>query len=42
MKMNTLEKVARALREESPEIEVDPELAARAVRPIERMLALSK
>ncbi len=42
MKMNTLEKVARALREESPEIKVDPELAARAVRPIERMLALSK
>ncbi len=42
MKMNTLDKVARALREESPEIKVDPELAARAVRPIERMLALSK
>ena len=42
MKMNTLDKVARALREESPEIKVDPELAARAVRPIERRLALSK
>lgn len=42
MKMNTLEKVAKALREESPEIKVDPELAARAIKPIERMLELSK
>lgn len=42
MKMNTLEKVARALREEAPEIEVDPVTAARALRPIERMLELSK
>lgn len=42
MKMNTLEKVARCLREETPEIKVDPEIAKKAVRPIERMLALSK
>lgn len=42
MKMNTLEKVARALREEAPEIEVDAVTAARALRPIERMLELSK
>jgi quinolinate synthase len=42
MKMNTLEKVARALREESPCIEVDPEIAKKALHPIERMLELSK
>ena len=42
MKLNTLEKVARALRDEKPEIKVDPEIAARAVKPIERMLELSK
>lgn len=42
MKMNTLRKVYEALRDESPEIEVDSEIAARAVRPIERMLELSR
>ena len=42
MKLNTLEKVVRALRDEQPEITVDPEIAARAIRPIERMLELSK
>lgn len=42
MKLNTLEKVARALRDEQPEITVDSEIAARAIRPIERMLELSK
>ena len=41
MKLNTLEKVAAALRDESPEINVDPEIAARAFKPIERMLQLS-
>lgn len=40
--MNTLEKVARALRTEQPEINVDPEIARRALRPIERMLELSR
>ncbi len=42
MKLNTLGKVARALRDEQPEITVDTEIAARAIRPIERMLELSK
>ena len=42
MKLNTLEKVAAALRNEAPEIIVDPEIAAKAVKPIERMLELSK
>ncbi len=42
MKLNTLEKVYDALLNESPEINVDPEIAAKAIRPIERMLELSK
>lgn len=42
MKLNTLEKVAAALRDEKPEILVDTEIAKRAVKPIERMLQLSK
>lgn len=41
MKMNTLQKVYDALLNESPEIKVDPQLAAKALRPIERMLELS-
>lgn len=41
MKLNTLEKVRDCLRDETPEISVDPEIARRARRPIERMLALS-
>ena len=41
MKMNTLEKLYRALRDEQPEITVDPELAEKAVRPIRRMLEMS-
>lgn len=42
MKLNTLEKVAAALRDEQPEIIVDPEIASRAIKPITRMLELSK
>lgn len=42
MKLNTLEKVARALRDETPEIIVDKETAEKALKPIERMLELSK
>ena len=41
MRRNTLEKLYACLRDESPAIEVDPDTAARAVRPIERMLELS-
>lgn len=42
MKLNTLEKLRDCLRNLSPEIHVDEEVAARAIRPIERMLAMSK
>ena len=41
MKLNTLEKLRDCLRDLKPEIKVDPEIAKRALRPIERMLALS-
>lgn len=41
MKMNTLQKVYDCLKNESPAIEIDPEIAKKAVKPIERMLALS-
>lgn len=41
MKLNTLEKLYRCLRDETPEINVDPALAEAARRPIERMLELS-
>ncbi|MDE6295989.1 MAG: quinolinate synthase NadA [Muribaculaceae bacterium] len=41
MKLNTLRKVYEALRDGKPEINVDPEIAARAVKSINRMLELS-
>ena len=41
MKLNTLQKVYNCLKNESPQIEIDPEIAREAVKPIERMLALS-
>ena len=41
MKLNTLQKVYDCLKNESPAIEIDPEIAKEAVNPIERMLALS-
>lgn len=41
MKLNTLEKLYRCLRDEIPEINVDPALAEAARKPIERMLELS-
>ena len=41
MKLNTLTKLRDCLRDEWPELTVAPEIAAKAVRPIERMLSLS-
>lgn len=41
MKMHTLEKLYRCMRDETPEITVDAELAEKALRPIRRMLELS-
>ena len=41
MKMITLEKLRDCLRDGKPEIHVDPEVAEKALRPIERMLQLS-
>lgn len=41
MKMNTLLKIYNSLKYEWPSIEVDPEIAREAVKPIERMLKMS-
>ena len=41
MKLNTLEKVYEALRDGKPEIKVDPVIAGKAVKSIERMLEMS-
>ena len=41
MKMNTLQKVYNTLKYGWPEIEIAPEMAREAVKPIERMLELS-
>lgn len=41
MKLNTLQKLRDCLRDETPEVLVDPEIAAKARQPIERMLELS-
>lgn len=40
MKMNTLEKVYRCLRDETPEVHVDSSLAEEALKPIEKMLQI--
>ncbi|MDE5975598.1 MAG: quinolinate synthase NadA, partial [Muribaculaceae bacterium] len=42
MKMNTLQKVYEALRDGKPEIKVDAEVAEKVLRPIKRMLEMSK
>ncbi|MBR4589377.1 MAG: quinolinate synthase NadA [Bacteroidaceae bacterium] len=42
MRLNTLEKLYNTLQTEQPEINVDPQLAAEAIRPINKMLELSK
>ena len=41
MKVNTLEKLHRCMRERSPAVEVEEELRQKALRPIERMLELA-
>ena len=40
MKRNSLEKLRDCLDALEPRVEIDPEIMARAARPIERMLAL--
>lgn len=42
MKLNTLEKLYNCLLTEQPEVTVDAEIAAKAVKPIERMLQISE
>ena len=42
MKQNTIEKVYLALRDEKPEIIIDKELSAKAVKSIDRMLEISE
>ena len=41
MRLNTIEKLYLCLRDENPEIEIDPDIRERAVQPIHRMLSLS-
>ncbi len=41
MKMNTLQKIYDCLNDMQPSIEIDPEVARLAVKPIERMLQMS-
>lgn len=42
MKMNTLEKLYLCMRDQTPEITVDPVMAGKALAPINRMLELSR
>jgi quinolinate synthase len=42
MKMNDLDSVLRALKEDCFEIQVDPEVASRARRALERMMAVPR
>jgi quinolinate synthase len=39
--MNTLLKIYNALKYDWPSVEVDPKIAKKAVKPIEKMLQLS-
>ena len=41
MKMNTLLKIYNCLKYEWPKVEIDPDIAEQAVKPIERMLQMS-
>ena len=42
MKLNTLEKLYNCLKNESPEIQLDDSLSEKALKPIKRMLEISK
>lgn len=42
MKMVTMEKLYRCLRDEQPVVTVDKDIAAKAIKPIERMLEISE
>jgi len=42
MRKNTVPKLVACMRERSPEVTVDPDLAARALAPLQRMLDLSR
>ena len=42
MRMNTMEKLYNCLKNETPEIQVDKEIAEKAVKPIIKMLEMSK
>lgn len=42
MRLNTMEKLYRCLRDETPAIEVDKEIQQKAIRPIRRMLEISE
>ena len=41
MRLNTMEKLYQCLRDEKPEINIDPDIREQAVKPIHRMLQLS-
>ena len=41
MKLNTLEKLYHCLRDESPEVKLEPHIIEKALIPIQRMLALN-
>ena len=41
MRLNTLEKIVNALENMEPEIKINEELRLKALKPLERMLALS-
>jgi quinolinate synthase len=42
MKLNTLNKLYNTLKYEWPAIEVAPEIAEKAIKPIDKMLEISK
>ena len=41
MKLNTMEKLLNCLQNESPQIEIDPELAKAALKPLDKMMELT-